>query len=187
MRECSKCKQSKQESEFNFRKDTQQLYRQCKACLKEANRAKYLKNRDRRIGQARAYYEKNREAKLDYARAWHYKNLDKVAVYAKKNARKLREDVFRAYGGKCACPPCGEDNLLFLTIDHVNGGGNKHRREALGSHLKAGVHTYVWLRRNGYPEGFQILCYKCNMGRWRTGGTCPHFLPPIRLTPREGE
>jgi len=147
----------------------------------------YERNREHQLAKARAHYEANKDAKIAYGKKWHYANLDKVAVYAKRTVRHLREDVFRAYGGKCACPACGEDNLLFLTIDHVNGGGNKHRKEVLGSHLKAGVHTYVWLRQQGYPKGFQILCFQCNMGRNRNGGICPHLIPPVRLTPSEGK
>lgn len=76
-------------------------------------------------------------------------------------------EVIDAYGGaKCVC--CGENNIKFLTIDHVDGGGNEHRRQ-IGS-----PNIYGWLRRNNYPKGFQVLCYNCNCGRARNGGICPH-------------
>ena len=82
-------------------------------------------------------------------------------------ARKLRRAAFDAYGGPvCAC--CGEDQELFLTIDHVNGDGAAHRRE-LGKRV-----IYGWLKEHGYPEGFRVLCQNCNAGRWRNGGVCPH-------------
>ena len=41
-------------------------------------------------------------------------------------------------------------NSLFYTQ-------NKHRKETGGANL------YVWLRKNNYPIGFQILCYNCNL------------------------
>lgn len=78
-------------------------------------------------------------------------------------ARKIK--VMEAYGGKCAC--CGETELAFLTIDHVNNDGADHRRE-IG---KGGL--YYWLVREGFPEGFQVLCANCNLAK-EICGACPH-------------
>jgi len=61
-----------------------------------------------------------------------------------------------AYGGKCAC--CGFDQPNALVIDHINGGGNKHRKEI-------GPLLYRWLKEQGYPSGFQVLCANCNMSK----------------------
>jgi hypothetical protein len=30
------------------------------------------------------------------------------------------------------------------------------------------------LRRNNYPEGFQILCMNCQFGKRMNNGVCPH-------------
>ena len=66
-------------------------------------------------------------------------------------------DVFKHYSGKeipeCAC--CGETEYSFLTIDHINPCGKD--RES-----RTGYYIYRYLRKNKYPEGYQILCYKCN-------------------------
>jgi len=60
----------------------------------------------------------------------------------------------------------GLRNALFPVIDHVNGGGNTHRKEV-------GKTVYRWLRKQGYPEGYRVLCDNCNaaLGRY---GYCPH-------------
>lgn len=95
----------------------------------------------------------------------------------KAASRKQRQTVWAArrleglrhYSGgdpRCAC--CGESTLAFLAIDHVNGGGWKQYKE-----LGVGG-FWSWLRKNNYPEGFQVLCHNCNMGRQINGGTCPH-------------
>lgn len=68
----------------------------------------------------------------------------------------------------CAC--CRESAIEFLTIDHVNGGGNAHRREAK---LNGGYATHLWLKKNGYPAGFRVLCMNCNMS-FGQHGYCPH-------------
>jgi hypothetical protein len=52
----------------------------------------------------------------------------------------------------CAYPKCKNINLYHLTIDHINGGGNKHRKE-IGT-----TNMYAYLRKYGYPEGYQVLC-----------------------------
>jgi len=82
--------------------------------------------------------------------------------------QKLRLDVLSHYSNgelKCAC--CGEECGEFLGIDHINGGGNKHRRQIGAGSL------YRWLRLNNYPTGYRVLCYNCNhvIG---TYGYCPH-------------
>lgn len=83
---------------------------------------------------------------------------------------RLKEECFRQYGNKCAC--CGESTIEFLTIEHELGNGNNHRRE-LFKHNVGGSHMYRWLKKNGYPAGFSILCMNCNWAK-RYGGICPH-------------
>jgi hypothetical protein len=70
---------------------------------------------------------------------------------------------------KCEC--CNETDIRFLTIDHKDGGGRKHRRE-IG--IGPGVPFYRWLKANNYPEGYTTLCFNCNCGRSVNGGICPH-------------
>lgn len=86
--------------------------------------------------------------------------------YAQRYRRKLKLEVIKAYGGECAC--CAEAELTFLTIDHVNGGGTKHRKEVSPTKL------YRWLRDNPVSDEYQALCFNCNDGVHFNGGTCPH-------------
>jgi len=83
--------------------------------------------------------------------------------------QKGRLEALQAYSSEtpsCAC--CGEQMLVFLSLDHVNGGGGRQRKETGGGGF------YTWLRRHDYPAGFQVLCHNCNLGRQINGGTCPH-------------
>ncbi len=56
---------------------------------------------------------------------------------------------------------------MFLTIDHIDGSGAEHRKKLTVSITK-------WLAKHNYPEGFQILCWNCNQGKFYNGGVCPH-------------
>lgn len=85
---------------------------------------------------------------------------------AKEHRDFMKARILSRYGYKCRC--CGESNELFLTIDHINNDGNKHRKEMNYRSI------YVWLVKNNYPDNFQILCYNCNCGKSRNKGVCPH-------------
>ena len=71
------------------------------------------------------------------------------------------------------CKCCGEKEIKFLSIDHINGGGNKHRKE-IGIKDGKGGNIYHWIIANNFPEGFQILCHNCNMAKGFYG-ICPHL------------
>lgn len=78
--------------------------------------------------------------------------------------RKQQWKVFEHYGTSCLF--CGESEPLFLTIDHINGGGNKEKKE-LGIY---GDDFYEWLLQRNFPEGYQTLCMNCNQGKERDKG-----------------
>jgi len=80
--------------------------------------------------------------------------------------RRAKEEVIAAYGGKCAC--CGEDDPMLLAVDHVNGGGRADRAEK-----GRGRVMYNKLKSLGYPDGYRLLCYNCNMSLGFFG-YCPH-------------
>ena len=97
----------------------------------------------------------------------------KHQVSGKKSRLILRDKVFDAYGGYiCAC--CGETEKAFLTIDHIDGGGHKHRTEIGPGRM------YYWLRDNNYPSGFQVLCMNCQWGK-KNCGICPHQSKNVKL------
>lgn len=80
---------------------------------------------------------------------------------------QVRKEVFDHYGGAvCAC--CGETIEVFLEIDHINGGGNQHRRNETFARS-----IYKWLKANGFPPGFRVLCSNCNRAHGKLG-YCPH-------------
>lgn len=144
----------------------------------KAYRAKYRDENRQRINEYHRKWRaehpgKHREYNARYAKKhpgyWKKKREAKIAKnpnYDRDLNRKLRTDALNAYGNKCAC--CGEMAIEFLSIDHINGGGSKHRRE-----LGGGSHFYHWLKKNGYPAGFRVLCHNCNqaLGLY---GYCPH-------------
>lgn len=104
---------------------------------------------------------------------------ERAKVLAMNNAseairrKRDRNHAFAAYGGyKCVC--CGETEPLFLSLDHIENDGAAFRRGAFGKRTAAGVHTYRWLKRNGYPKVVQVMCMNCQHGKRMNKGVCPH-------------
>jgi hypothetical protein len=93
-----------------------------------------------------------------------------------RRAQRLEALLAYSDGPEPACSCCGVTGLVFLALDHVNGGGHAQRKETGGGGF------YVWLRKKGYPGGLRILCHNCNFGRELNGGICPHeeVASPVR-------
>lgn len=92
----------------------------------------------------------------------HYEtNRDAICQAVREADAARRAEVIAAYGGRCACPGCHVHHAELLTVDHIGGGGNAHRR-LIG---RGSRDFYRWLQRNGYPEGFQLLCGSCNLAK----------------------
>jgi len=81
----------------------------------------------------------------------------------------LKELVLRHYSPelKCQCPKCPYPypGIEFLSIDHINGKGS-HGREIRRR-------LYQWIKNKGFPDGFQVLCFNCNLAK-SANGACPH-------------
>ncbi len=82
--------------------------------------------------------------------------------YSNKQNRIVKLETITAYGGRCSgvrsTGACVENDVDILEIDHINGGGNKHRAES----GMRGVNFYKFLRRTGWPSGYRVLCKNCN-------------------------
>jgi len=89
-----------------------------------------------------------------------------VKELLKRSRLKRRLALIEHYGGQCAC--CGEFRYQFLAIDHINGGGTQHRAS-----VGKGDAFFAWLKREGLPEGYRVLCHNCNLAIGFYGA-CPH-------------
>tara|TARA_B110000263_G_C14783719_1_gene274436 strand:+ start:142 stop:432 length:291 start_codon:yes stop_codon:yes gene_type:complete len=76
----------------------------------------------------------------------------------------------------CRC--CGESyHIDFLSVDHIAGRKEMNSEPEL---LKLGYSSsrianqlVLWLVKNNFPKGFQILCHNCNLAKG-FHGKCPH-------------
>ena len=175
LKRCSKCKKSFPATLefFHHHKGRRDgLHAWCIKCKRigeqDRNRRYYERHRDEILKKAKAYHHANPEKQKTRHRKWYLKNKELSDKRVKEQHIKLRKLVLDAYGNKCEC--CGETHYEFLAIDHIDGGGRKHRKSI-------SKNFYYWLRDNNFPEGFRILCHNCNMSHGFYG-YCPHDQQP---------
>lgn len=75
----------------------------------------------------------------------------------KRNRQRKRIGAIKALGGKCAA--CGVEDVLILTIDHINGDWRNdpvHRKDKIG--------LYRWILNNAEEakRRLQVLCWNHN-------------------------
>ena len=147
----------------------------CKTCSEEKSSIEFYKNKTaqnggnicllcKRVRDARFRARNPDKVKASMQR--HYavpENREKILVRGREQAQQQRLRALAHYGGCCAC--CGESEVLFLTIDHVFGGGSQHRKQG-------GQKICRFLVKHNFPEGFRVLCWNCNaaIGLY---GQCP--------------
>jgi hypothetical protein len=121
--------------------------------------------------------DEERKAKIkQYAKKYREKNKEKINVRGKKFREELKLEVFSTLSKLhskskipcCRC--CGESSHIeFLTIEHIEGRKNLPKKE---QKLK-GEKLNSWLKKNDYPDGFEVLCWNCNLTKG-SFGHCPH-------------
>ena len=165
-KQCTDCKQFLSVHDFfpnKARKDG--LQNVCKPC-----------QRIRRT----EYNHRHPEEYRAYSHRYKLEHKKELADAQRARNRELRKEMISVYGGKCACPKCPETNPSFLTLDHVNGDGAKHRgkhinKKGVTRYSKSPNAIYMELKRAGWPKnGYQLLCWNCNCAS-RFNGMCPHL------------
>lgn len=129
---CGKCKQFVLLTDYHkSSKYSAGVQSKCKKCSKQmADEYK-----PQRKVWLKAYMDKNREKLLAYKRQWR---------------KEQRMEILEKYGRQCNI--CGFKDVRALQIDHVNGGGRKHR-------LKSTFYSDILNDKWGQ---FQLLCANCN-------------------------
>lgn len=153
-------------------KEIIQYHKEWRNKMKQENPIKYQEwlAKQRRYGaKSRANRTIEQKERIKQKRfEWRQKNLERIKQVEKQWRDSVKKKVFDHYGKTCTC--CEESLFEFLVIDHIEGGGNQHRK-TLG---RMGTAFYKWLENQGFPEEYRILCHNCNqsLGIY---GYCPHF------------
>jgi len=170
------------------RKENPQVYRELQKNwrkrnpdkVKESWRKSRLKNLEKHREGVRNWHNNNREYEKKYRvknqekikqRSLRYKKENSELIHQKdKQGREQRKILvigeYSYYSYKCNC--CGVSGIEFQTVDHENGRATMgHDRSVKGDKL------YRLLIKQGFPPGYQVLCWNCNAAKGLYG-KCPH-------------
>jgi hypothetical protein len=119
----------------------------------------YLSHREGILLHGKEYDRSHREQRRLSDRLRYPVDRDKRLARYKLSALKIKVLVMTHYGkGKAVCLNCGENRLVCLSIDHINGDGSVQRK---ANKFQCGNKFYRWLIKAGYPDGYQTLCMNC--------------------------
>jgi hypothetical protein len=205
MKRCPQCQVEKPLTEFHRHGQHAGYHSWCKICRRPESRASQVRAAARRLasfpmrhperqrrpcaicgksfmprrrgGNAQIYCgpqcrvkkmnDQRRQRYPERIKEWFRRNPE----YSAKHQAAFKRRVFEEGYGGAICVCCGETELTFLTMDHIDRTGRDHRIA-----LKTLKTTfYQWLRREGYPVGFRVLCMNCNFAT-RYGRPCPHTI-----------
>ena len=123
---------------------------------------------------------KEKRKEINHKHALKVKNTpEQIAYYARAKAMRVQlklKVIELLTDNKNACNCCGEKNLSFLTVDHINADGKIERRN--------NILTYrLYKKIIDYPdkEKYQILCFNCNISKSHHQNVCSHSLTPRGL------
>ena len=152
------------------------LNKKCAGCGDTKPSSEFNKHKNSRDGLA----GKCKECTKEYLHAWRTGGGNEKK---KQYALSVKKQAIDGYGGKCAC--CGETELSFLVLDHINNGGNRHRKDLFGTKCGGGYRMYAWAIKNGFPDSLQVLCWNCNGSKSINNGICAHQMGKETDAPRK--
>jgi hypothetical protein len=147
-------------------------YERNKKRILERQREYVATHKEQHAATCKRWAKENKKKMDEYYAQWRSENRVNIRKVNKEYKDRLRQECFAAYGGRCFC--CGEARWEFLAMDHVKGGGNKHRK---AEKLRGGGMIHLYLKRRGYPKDFRLSCSNCNSARGFYG-YCPHEREP---------
>jgi len=135
--------------------------------------AKHIYKGDRICKKCKQWRENARKAewKLNNREAWLKSNKESRKKYSINHperdesyrwAKKL--ELMNKYGGRCVF--CAEEELVLLTLDHINGGGNIERQGI----KELSINYYCKLLREEKRSDLRCLCITCNWKAMVYGG-----------------
>lgn len=105
----------------------------------------------------------------EYRKVYRAANAEALRGHGRRRHLRAKLGAFNALGGP-VCRDCGEDELEFLTLGHLNGGGARDRSE------KDRKQIYLEIANGLRPlSDYVVQCRNCNSGS--NSESC-HARPP---------
>ncbi len=120
------------------------------------DRKRYLEKRDEVLARDKKRRLRDPNEGKRRAGKWAREHPKKISIICARTQLKLKMEVLTHYGGGLLqCAHCDDKRIDCLSLDHINNDGYEHRKR-IGS-----VNIYRLLKKQGYPDGYQVLCMNC--------------------------
>ena len=107
-------------------------------------------------------------SRLCYMRWYRDENRGEVREYSTEYKRQDRIKVYEYFGG-CTCKDCGITDTDVLTVDHLKGGGQQHRKSLYKCGSGGGmISKFASQLRHGQnlEPDYEVVCRNCNWKRY---------------------
>ena len=136
---------------------------------------KYRENHKEEIKTCQKRYNENHQKERE---EYYNKNREKILNQNKEYNKQIKIQALNILGS-CNCIICGNINLNYLTVDHIDKTGSLDRKNIIN-----GKNFYSFLSNGLYPaeklSNLRILCYNCNCGRRKEYLTVSYELQTIQ-------
>ena len=98
------------------------------------------------------------------------KHPEKCRKYTRDWTIKLKYEIFSHYSGEQPkCAKCGFSDMRALCLDHIYNDGAEERRMITNGVRNNfnGQKIYQWVKKNNFPDRYQVLCFNCNIIKQR--------------------
>lgn len=120
---------------------------------------RFRKSTDAQLRARKRYADRHPER----IKAHRLAGASKLKEYCKQRRELIRLETFTQYSPLgvlgCSWEGCTVSDIDMLVLDHTANNGAEERR-ALGGRNARGWNFYLYLKKLGFPEGYQTLC--CN-------------------------
>ena len=106
------------------------------------------------------YNEKNKEKYKEYKKKYYEINKEKIRRKAINYDRVHRMKVLYKIDPLLKCKRCGCDDLRFLEINHINGGGWRESKSYRYTSSTSISHAIRYFGRK--TDDLELLCRPCN-------------------------
>jgi|SRR5579871_153488 hypothetical protein len=144
--------------------------RECRLAWQKRNRTKVNAYKRKRRAENSEVRAKESSYTIEYQRKKYKENSEFRLKESFRHHKKRQDEKVEAlvqYGKnkslQCCWENCNVDDPDMLSLDHVNNDGAIDR-EIRGT----GINLYRTLKKEGYPEGFQTLCFNHQMKKEMT-------------------
>ena len=139
---------------------------------RETQRLWRAENPERLSGYSKKYWKEGK--------TWNQTHAKEYNAHHRKYRQKLRLETLSHYckgPPRCVCVglkcwhegPCQVIDIKVLDLDHVNDNGAEERKMIFGTNYRGGGYRFlIWLKSQGYPEGYQVFCVNCNAYKERS-------------------